>query len=108
MNNRLGRLDDGNFKGLIAFLDRMLTLDAQVYVPGHGATGSKQVVENFRGLLETIYSTVEEQYENGLADFEIKPLVIEKISDPAAWTDLDESLGKLVSLAYLEAEEDAF
>jgi len=108
MNNRLGRLDDGNFKGLIAFLDRMLTLDAQVYVPGHGATGSKQVVENFRGLLETIYSTVEEQYENGLADFEIKPLVIEKISDPAAWTDLDESLGRLVSLAYLEAEEDAF
>lgn len=108
MNHRLGRLDDGNFKGLIAFLDRMLTLDAQVYVPGHGATGSKQVVENFRGLIETIYSTVEEQYENGLADFEIKPLVIEKISDSAAWADLDESLGKLVSLAYLEAEEDAF
>jgi glyoxylase-like metal-dependent hydrolase (beta-lactamase superfamily II) len=108
MNNRMGRMDDGNFKGLIAFLDRMLTLDAQVYVPGHGATGSKQIVENFRSLLITIYSTVEEQYENGLADFEIKPLVLEGIPDPAAWTDLDESLGKLVSLAYLEAEEDAF
>jgi glyoxylase-like metal-dependent hydrolase (beta-lactamase superfamily II) len=108
MNNRMGRMDDGNFKGLLAFLDRMLTLDAQVYVPGHGATGSKQVVENFRGLLETIYSTVEEQYESGLADFEIKPIVQERIANPAAWTDLDESLGKLVSLAYLEVEVNAF
>jgi glyoxylase-like metal-dependent hydrolase (beta-lactamase superfamily II) len=108
MNNRMGRVDDGNFKGLMAFLDRMLLLDAQVYVPGHGATGSKQVVKNFQGLMGAIYSTVEEQYENGLADFEIKPMVQERITDPAAWTDLDESLGKLVSLAYLEVEEDAF
>jgi glyoxylase-like metal-dependent hydrolase (beta-lactamase superfamily II) len=108
MNNRMGRMDDGNFKGLLAFLDRILTLDAQVYVPGHGATGSKQVVENFRGLLETIYSTVEEQYENGLAEFEIKPIVPDRIANSAAWTDLDESLGKLVSLAYLEVEESAF
>jgi len=108
MNHRLGRLDDGNFTGLMAFLDRMLTLGAQVYVPGHGPTGSKRVVENYRGLLETIYSTVEEEYENGLADFEIKPIVQEKIADPTSWTDLNESLGKLVSLAYLEVEEDAF
>ncbi len=108
MNGRLGRLDDGQFKGLIAFLDRMLALDVNIYVPGHGASGSRKVVEDFKGLLETIYSTVEGEYENGLSDFEIKPMVEEKIADRAHWTDLKESLGKLVSLAYLEIEEDAF
>ncbi len=108
MNNRVGRLDDGNFKGLIAFLDRMLTVDAKVYVPGHGATGDRQVVEDFRNLFDTIYSTVAEQYDNGLADFEIKPIVEDRINDIATWTDLKQALGKLVSLAYLEAEEDAF
>jgi len=108
MKNRVGRMDDGNFKGLIAFLDRMLALDAEVYVPGHGATGSKQVVEEFQGLMNTIYTTVEEHYEGGLTDFEIKPLVENKIVDPESWSDLDEALGKLVSLAYLEVEEDSF
>ncbi len=108
MNGRLGRLDDGQFKGLISFLDRMLALDVNTYVPGHGASGSRKVVEDFKGLLETIYSTVEDEYENGLSDFEIKPLIEEKIADRARWIDLNESLGKLVSLAYLEVEEDAF
>lgn len=108
MNRRMGRLDDGNFKGLLAFLDRMLELDAEVYVPGHGKSGSQQVVLDFRQLVETIYSTVAEEYDNGLVDFEIKPIVLEKIGDDGHWVDLDDSLGKFVSLAYLEVEQDAF
>lgn len=108
MNGRLGRLDDGNFKGLMIFLDKMLALNADTYVPGHGLTGSKQIVEDYKQLLETIYSTVEEEYENGLADFEIKPAVEAKIENKAHWTDLGEALGKFISLAYLEVEEDSF
>ena len=108
INRQLRRLDDGNFKGLIAFLDRMLAVEADVYVPGHGETGSIQVVEDFKQVIETIFYTVKEEYENGLADFEIKPIVEEKIGGAARWTDSDEALGKIVSLAYLEVEEDAF
>jgi glyoxylase-like metal-dependent hydrolase (beta-lactamase superfamily II) len=108
MNRRLGRIDDGSFKGLIAFLNRMLDLDAAVYVPGHGQTGSIEVVETFKDFKEMLYSTVKEEYDNGLADFEIKPIVENKIADKAYWVDLDEALGKLISLAYLEVEEDAF
>jgi len=108
MKNRVGRLDDGNFKGLNAFLDRMLALNAEVYVPGHGATGSQQIVKDFQGLMNTIYTTVEAQYENGLTDFEIKPLVVDQIENYESWTDLEGALGKLVSLAYLEVEEDSF
>ena len=108
MNGRLGRLDDGNFKGLIAFLDRMLTVDTDVYVPGHGHSGTVQVVRDFRELVDAIYSTVLNEYDNGLSDFEIKPLVEKQINNKTQWIDLNESLGKFVSLAYLEVEEDAF
>lgn len=108
MNKRLGRLDDGSFKGLIGLLDRMLDIGADVFVPGHGQTGGRVVVENYKQIMETIFNTVTEEYENGLADFEIKPAVIEKITNYDEWTDIEESLGRLVSLAYLEVEEDAF
>ncbi len=108
INRQLRRMDDGNFKGLIAFLDRMLAIDADVYVPGHGEVGSVQIVKDFKQVIETIFDIVKEEYENGLADFEIKPIVEEKIGGAQRWIDADEALGKIVSLAYLEAEEDAF
>lgn len=108
INQQLRRLDDGNFKGLIAFLDRMLAVEADVYIPGHGEPGSIKIVKDFKQVIETIFYTVKEEYENGLTDFEIKPIVEEKIGGSTRWLDSDEALGKIVSLAYLEAEEDAF
>lgn len=108
LNRQLRRMDDGNFKGLIGFLERLIALDADVYVPGHGETGTVQVAKDFKQVVEIIFNTVSEEYENGLSDFEIKPIVAEKIGGAEHWTDADEALGKIVSLAYLEAEEDAF
>jgi glyoxylase-like metal-dependent hydrolase (beta-lactamase superfamily II) len=108
MNRRLGRLDDGNYKGLIAFLDRMLEVNAEVFIPGHGKTADAQIVRDFRDFFQTVFTVVAEEYENGLSDFEIKPIVNDRLADAARWTDLEESLGKLVSLAYLEIEEDSF
>ncbi len=108
INRQLRRLDDGNFKGLIAFLERMLAVEADVYVPGHGETGTIQLIKDFKQVIEIIFNTVKEGHENGLADFEIKPIVEEKIGGTARWTDTDEALGKIVSLAYLEVEEDSF
>jgi len=108
INGQLRRMDDGNFKGLIAFLDRMMTVDANSYVPGHGKTGTIQIIQDYKQIMETIFYTVKDEYENGLTDFEIKPLVEEKIANKAQWSDLDTALGKMISLAYLEAEDDAF
>lgn len=107
-NGRLGRLDDGGFKGLIAFLDRMLALDIKVFIPGHGATGNAQVVKTYKDVISIIFNTVKEEYDNGLADYEMKPIVEAKIANKAQWNDIEESLGKFISLAYLEVENDAF
>ena len=108
MNSQLRRIDDGNFKGLIAFLDRMLGIGATVYVPGHGQSGNEEIVIAFKDLLSLILDTVTQEYENGLADFEIKPIIEAKIADKSKWSDLEESLGRWISLAYLEVEADSF
>jgi len=108
INGQLRRMDDGNFKGLIAFLDRMLKVDANIYVPGHGKTGSIQLVQDYKQVMETIFYTVQKEYENGLSDFEIKPIIVENMKNKSQWGDIDTALGKIVSLAYLEAEDDAF
>lgn len=108
MNGSLRRIDDGTFKGLIAFLERMSGMGAQVYVPGHGNTGDRTVIERFQWMLETVFETVKEEYENGLSDFEMKPIIEEKLKANGPWADLDTALGKFVSLAYLEVESDSF
>ncbi len=108
INGQLRRIDDGNFKGTIAFLDRMLGVEAEHFVPGHGQSGGRNIVEQFKGMLSTILDTVSVEYENGLSDFEIKPLIEAQLIEAGLWSDLDEALGKFVSLAYLEVEADSF
>lgn len=107
-NGRAPRLDDGSFKGTIAALDVALKSPARHFVPGHGATGGREVVESFRKFLDTIYQQAKRGYEQGKSDFDLKPVVTEALKPYQKWEGLDENLGKLISLAYLEAEQDAF
>lgn len=103
------RLDDGELRGSIAALDAALATDAQVYVPGHGRTGGPEVAQDYRRFLDTLYTTVQGLYEQGVAsDFEMKPQVIAALADYRDWVRFDDAIGRLVSLAYLEVERQAF
>jgi len=108
-NGRIGRLDDGSLTGIIEILDRVLELDARHFVPGHGPTGGAEIVRDYRGLIAGIYTGVETLYEQGMADFEMKPIVVEQLSprygDLSGFT---EDIGRAISFAYLEVEENAF
>ncbi len=107
-NSLLGRMDDGNFMGLLAFLDNLIGLQPNVVVPGHGQTGDVSLIEEMYELNHTLYQTVEQHYEEGLTDFEIKPLVMEALEDFADWTGFEQSIGRIVSLCYLEVEQNSF
>lgn len=108
MNARLGRIDDGSFKGLMIALDKAIEINSKHYVPGHGRTGGKEVAENFLLLVSTIFEAVKKEYENDLADYEIKPIVVKQLGQWKDWQGFEHGIGKFVSLAYLEVEEDAF
>lgn len=108
MNRRLGRIDDGSFKGLIAVLKKAIDINGKHYVPGHGPSGGKEVAEQFLLLVSTIYETVQKEYENDLADFEMKPVIVSKLDQWKDWQGFEHGIGKFISLAYIEVEEDAF
>ncbi len=105
---RIGRMDDGSFKGNIAALDAALATGAEIFVPGHGPSGDRRVVEDYRRYLATLYAAVKTYYDQGLSDFEMKPRVAEALAAFRGWRDFDEELGRHISLAYLEIEAESF
>jgi glyoxylase-like metal-dependent hydrolase (beta-lactamase superfamily II) len=108
MNHRFGQMDGGTASGNIEALDRALATDDQVFVPGHGRTGGREVVETYRDYLTRLKSEVAKHFEAGMSDFEMKPLVIEAMGPFREWVDFDSNIGRHISLVYLEVEAEQF
>lgn len=108
VSQRAGRLDDGNFKGSIAACDAALKTDAVQVVPGHGPIGDRKIITAYRDWLKVLYSAVSRYRSKGLNDFEMKDKVIAELKNYRSWALFDSQIGKLVSLAYLQSEQEAF
>ncbi len=107
-HGRILRLEGGSFRGNVLALNRALETDAKVFIPGHGRTGGTEAAIQYRDYLETVYGTVEEGYADGLADFEIRPMLVAKLDRWKDWSGFDIELGPHISAAYLEAEAADF
>ena len=105
---RILRLEGGSFAGNIVALENAMATGATVFVPGHGRSGGIEVPTAYRDYLQTLYSTVQQGVDEGLADFEIRPLLMPKLEPWSQWAGFDIELGKHISGAYLEAEAAAF
>lgn len=97
-----------SFKGDLAALDLAEKVDAKVYVPGHGQSGGKELIDNFRKFIDVLKAEVRKHYDEGMSDFEMKPKVINALKGYQDWSGFDENIGRLISLAYLEVENDSF
>lgn len=106
LNGRVGRLDDGTFKGNIRAIDRGLEARPRIVVPGHGATGGPEVLQAQRTYFKTLYDTVKTEYDAGKSDFEMKPAVVGKLGAYRKWNGFDAAVGRHVSLAILEIEQE--
>lgn len=105
-NNRMPRLDDGSYVGNMAAMDIGLKLDIDVVIPGHGPAGGKEILSNFRDFLYTIYDTSKTLLEDDQEAFEMKPTIIGKLTKFQKWVNFDGAIGKLISVAVLEAENE--
>ena len=105
-SGRMPRLDDGSFTGNIAAMDVGLNLDITVVVPGHGAVGGKELLSDFREFLYTIYDTSKTLLDEDMESFEMKPIIVKKLEKFHKWDNFDGAIGKLVSVAVLEAENE--
>ena len=107
-NNREPRLDDGSYIGNIEVMNKALKLPIEVVVPGHGPSGGKEVLENFKEFLTLVYETTKKNMEDDLEAHQIKPKVIAVMGKFKDWTNYEGAIGKLVSVAALEVEENDF
>jgi glyoxylase-like metal-dependent hydrolase (beta-lactamase superfamily II) len=102
------RMDDGSFSGNVRACDVALKTGAEHFVPGHGDSGGRPMVRAYRGFLSDLYESVRKYQAQGLGDFEMKDKVVADLKAYRSWPRFDAEIGKLISLAYLEAEREAF
>ena len=108
LNARFSRMDDGQFIGLQQTLDQLQALDPAVVVPGHGLTGGIEILRVNQALFANLYKTVEVLYEEGRSDFEMKSDVLTAVKEFHDWDGFEEGIGRMISQAYLEVEENNF
>ena len=108
-NGMHGLMDeDASFKGNISAIDLIASKSFKLYIPGHGKAGGKEILNSYRGYLSAVYDTVKALYAKGMADFEMKPKVVEAAAAYKDWVGFDLRIGPHVSRAYLQVEAEAF
>jgi glyoxylase-like metal-dependent hydrolase (beta-lactamase superfamily II) len=105
LNRRVAMMDDGSFEGDIKAIDSALALPVKVVVPGHGASGGRELLTAQRDYLQTLTTAVKAQYDLGKSDYEMKPEVIRQLARFKDWSGFDEAIGKQISLVVLELEQ---
>lgn len=111
MNGRIANMDDGSYLGTLKTFDLLeRDLPGALWVPGHGKA-SRTLLAEQRELFAGIYRNCEAAVKAGedeaaarrrvLAD----PRVARHAGRTQGW---DGNIGKYISLAYLEAEKEAF
>lgn len=106
LNHQVMNLRDGTFKGVMKATDRALALNMALYVPGHGKTGDRQFVEDQKVWFATLMSEVRRMYDEGMNDYEMKPVIAGKLKAYQDWAEWDTNLGQQISLAILEIEQE--
>ncbi len=108
LNGRLGQMTHGTFRGNIEALDLALTSSVGQFIPGHGAIGGPEIAHTYRNYLSTLRKQVTSLMEEGLSDYEMKPLITGTIGSITDWAGFEGEIGRHISLAYLEVEQELF
>jgi len=98
---------DFDAKGQIAAIQYALKLPVDIYVPGHGPTGDREIPEAALRFLQVLYDSVKRNYEAGLQDYEMRGKVAKDMSKFSGWANFDQ-LGKLISYTFLQVERADF
>jgi glyoxylase-like metal-dependent hydrolase (beta-lactamase superfamily II) len=106
LNRQVMNLRDGTFKGVMMATEQALALDAELYVPGHGRSGDRRLVEEHKAWFDILMTEVRRMYDEGMSDFEMKPVLAEKLKAYKDWAEWEANLGPQISLAILEIEQE--
>jgi len=100
--------DDSSFKGNIDAIDKIVALNFKYYIPGHGSVGGVEMPLSYRAYLNSLRDIVHELFDEGFESYEMKPRIIEALSEYRDWQGFDLRLGAHISRVYLEVEQEEF
>jgi glyoxylase-like metal-dependent hydrolase (beta-lactamase superfamily II) len=111
MANRIANIDDGSYLGTFKYY-KALTESAgeQIWLPGHGQP-AKDLLQTYGEFMAGIWEPCLQAVKDAKSEAEAKAMVLK---DPRVqkraknMQGFDGNIGKYVSLAYLEAEKEAF
>ena len=105
---RIPRTSDGTFQGNISSIETMLETEAKTYVPGHGPTGDRAMVETYLGYLTLIYEAAQKAFEEDLDSSDVLAITKETTADYKDWASYEDLLGPQGAQAYSEVEAAEF
>jgi len=105
---RLPRTSDGTFQGNINAINKILETQSNTYVPGHGPTGNKAMVEDYLNYLTVVYAAAQKAFEEDLDSSDVIGITSKTTSAYADWAGYDELIGPHGAQAYAEVEEAEF
>lgn len=70
--------------------------------------GSVETPLSYRAYLKSLLDMVVELYDEGIESYEMKPRIVEALSDYRDWPGFESRLGGNISRAYLEVEQEEF
>lgn len=98
---------DANFKGSIVAIQTLLKRPIDVYIPGHGHSGGRDVPESTLHFLKTLYASVTKYFNQGLQSYEMKDRVIADLKEFKEWNNFNE-MGRVINFVYQEVEREQF
>jgi glyoxylase-like metal-dependent hydrolase (beta-lactamase superfamily II) len=111
MENRIANIDDGSYPGTFKYYDALKkAAGEQLWLPGHGR-GSKELLDTYGTFMKGIWEPCVQAVKDGIPLDGAKALVMKDprvASRAKTMAGFDSNIGKYTSLAYLEAEKDAF
>ena len=111
MANRIANIDDGSYPGTFRYYKELAqNAGDQLWVPGHGV-GSKDVLQTYGSFLAGIWEPCVYAVKNDIGLDKAKDLVLRDPRVAARAKTMQgfaDNIGKYTSLAFLEAEKEAF
>ncbi len=111
MDRRIANMDDGSYPGTFKYYEALAQATGeQLWVPGHGRP-SKTLLKDYGTFMRGIYEPCLKAVEAGQGMDAARAAVLAdpRVAPHARTTaGFDSNIGKYISLAYLEAEKEAF
>jgi glyoxylase-like metal-dependent hydrolase (beta-lactamase superfamily II) len=111
MANRIANMDEGSYPGTFKYYQALMAATGeQLWVPGHGQ-GSKDLLKTYGEFMAGIWEPCLQAVKDGKSESDARSMVLKDVrvtSRAKTMQGFEGNIGKYISLAYLEAEKEAF